>query len=232
MSEAKVHSSVSSSDLGGLETAPILVPPIRPGHVLIVDDDPQARRLLCRLLEATGHRVTEAGDGKTALDAVRREPPDVILLDVVMPALNGFEVCRRVKSDPATALIHILMITSLTDREHRLKAIECGANDFLTKPVEREEVLLRVRNAVWAKQTMDELQQRRGMEAAEDTLQRRLRGLSASDAGLALALLTVGAEMLAWRVAVGQLDKPDRDRLYGVYEQLSAALAKSGTPPV
>lgn len=215
-----------------METAPILVPPIRPGHVLIVDDDPRARRLLRDVLTAKGHRVSETADGKDALDAIRSEPPDVILLDVMMPKLDGFEVCRRVKSDPATALIHILMITSLTEREHRLKGIECGANDFLTKPVEREEVLLRVRNAVWAKQAMDELQQKRGAETAEDTLLRRLRSLSASDAGLALALLTVGAEMLAWRMAAGQLDGPERDRLYAVYAQLSAALAKSGAAPV
>jgi DNA-binding response OmpR family regulator len=215
-----------------METAPILVPPIRPGHVLIADDDPPTRRLLRDLLTAKGHRVTEAVDGEEALDAIRRELPDVILLDVMMPTLDGFEVCRRVKSDPATALIHILMITSLTEREHRLKGIECGANDFLSKPAEREEVLLRVRNAVFAKQVMDDLQQKRGAEAAEDTLLRRLRSLSASDASLALALLTVGAEMLAWRVAVGPLDGSERDRLYAVYAQLSAALARSGAAPV
>mgnify|MGYP001585977899 FL=1 len=237
MGKSGERSSVSSSsafraptsDLEALPTAPILVPPIRPGHVLIADDDPQVRRLLSRLLTAKGHRVTEAGDGKAALDAVRGEAPDVILLDVMMPELDGFEVCRRVKSDPATALIHILMITSLTEREHRLKAIECGANDFLAKPVEREEVWLRVRNALWARQSMDEWRQRRRAETGEET---RLRGLSASDAGLALGLLTVGAEMLAWRVAAGRLDGSERDRLYAVYEQLSAALAKSGAAPV
>jgi DNA-binding response OmpR family regulator len=215
-----------------MESAPILVPPIRSGHILIVDDDPRTRRLLRDLLTAKGHRVTEAADGEEGLAAVRRDPPDVVLLDVMMPKMDGFEVCRRVKCDPATALIHILMITSLTEREHRLKGIECGANDFLTKPVEREEVLLRVRNAVLARQVMDELQQRRRAETAEDTLLRRLRSLSALDAGLALALLTVGVEMLAWRVAAGPLDGSERDRLYAVYAQLSTALARSGAAPV
>ena len=214
-----------------MESAPIIIAPIRPGHVLVADDDSRSRRLLRDLLTAKGHRITEAADGEEALAKIRGEPPDVILLDVMMPKLDGFEVCRRVKSDPATALIHILMITSLTEREHRLKGIECGANDFLAKPVEREEVLLRVRNAILAKQVMDELQQRRGAETAEDTLRRRLCRLSASDAGLALALLTVVAEMMAWRVAVGQLDQPERDRLYAVYAQLSTALAKSGAAP-
>lgn len=214
-----------------MEDAPIFIAPIRSGHVLIVDDDSRNRRLLHDLLTAKGHRVTEAADGEEGLAAIRREPPDVILLDVIMPGLDGFEVCRRVKGDPATALIHILMVTSLTEREYRLKGIACGANDFLAKPVESEEVLLRVRNAVLTKQVMDELQQRRVAETAEDTLLRRLRGLSAVDARLALALLTVGAEMLAWRVAGCQLDGSERDRLYTVYAQLSAALAQSGAAP-
>ena len=215
-----------------MNDAPILVPPIRPGHVLVVDDDARSRKLLKDLLAAKGHRVSTANDGEEALPAIRRDPPDVILLDVIMPGLDGFEVCRRLKQDPITALIHILLITSLTEREHRLKGIECGANDFLTKPVERDEVLLRVRNAVMARQAMDELQQRREAEKAEDTLLRRLRSLSSSEAGLSLALLTVGSELLAWRVAAGPLAGSERDRLYAVYDQLSAALARSGAAPV
>jgi adenylate cyclase len=214
-----------------MKSEAIIISPIRPGHILVADDDSRARRLLNDILTAKGHHVTEAADGREVLAAIRSHPPDVILLDVMMPKLDGFEVCRRVKSDPATALIHILMITSLTEREHRLKGIECGANDFLTKPVEKEEVLLRVRNAVMAKQGVDELQQQRAAETSEDALMHRLCALSVSDAGLALALLTVGVEMLAWRVAAGQLDRPERDRLYAVYEKLSAALAKSGAAP-
>lgn len=208
-----------------MENAPIIISPIRPGHVLVADDDPRARRLLNDLLTSKGHRITEADNGEAALTAILREPPDVILLDVMMPKLDGFEVCRRVKGVPATALIPILMITSLTEREYRLKGIECGASDFLTKPVEREEVLLRVRNAVMVKQAMDDLRKSRDAETAEGTLLRRLRAMSVSDAGLALSLLTVGAEMLAWRVETGQLDGLDRDRLYAVYEQLGKALA-------
>jgi len=214
-----------------METSPILVPPIRPGRILIADDDAQSRRVLRDMLTAKGHIVAEAVDGEDALAAIRREAPDIILLDVMMPKLDGFEVCRRVKSDPATALIHILMITSLAERKHRMKGIECGASDFLAKPVESEEVLLRVRNAILAKQVMDELQQRRRAEATADPLSRRLRSLSTSDAWLALALLTVGAEILEWRLATGRLDKSERDKLYEVYKRLSAALAKSGHAP-
>ena len=211
-----------------MQNAPILVPPLRPGHVLVVDDDALARRLLHDLLTAKGHRVTEAGDGEAALEAIRREPPDVILLDAMMPKLNGFEVCNRVKSDPATALIHVLMITSFAEREDRLLGIQCGANDFLAKPVENEEVLLRVRNALLAKQVMDELQQRRGAEATHETLLRRLRRMSDSDAGAGLTLLMVGAEMMAWRVATGPLDGFERARMQAICAQLNAALAQNG----
>lgn len=214
-----------------METTPVLVQPIRPGRILVVDDDPQSRQLLRGILKENGHHVTEAVDGEDALAAIRREPPDVILLDVMMPRLDGFEVCRRVKGDPCTALIHILMITSLADHEHRMKGIECGANDFLAKPVQREEVLLHVRNAILTRQVIDELQERRDTETAEDTLLHRLRNLSTSDAGLAMALLTIGAEMLAWRVTTVSLDKSQCDRLYDVYKQLGAALAKSGASP-
>ena len=215
-----------------METSPVLIPPIQPGHVLVVDDDARARQLLKDLLTAKGHHVIEAADGEEAMAAARCEPLDVILLDVVMPKIDGFEVCRRLKADPATASINILMITSLTEREHRMHGIECGANDFLTKPVETDEVLLRVRNAVMAKRTMDELQERRRADMDHEMLLSRLRSLSASeDAGLGLALLTVGTEMMVWRVAVGRLDAVERVRLYGIYEQLGTALEKSGVAP-
>lgn len=214
-----------------MENKPIIILPIRPGHVLVADDEPRSRRLLKDLLTAKGHRITEAGDGEETLAAIRRDRPDVVLLDVMMPKMDGFEVCRRLKSDPATALIHVLMITSLTEREHRLKGIECGANDFLTKPVESEEVLLRVRNAVMARQDVAELQKMRAIETSENTVLCRLRDLAVSDSNLALALLTVGAELLAWSLTTRQLDPAARDRLYAIYEQLSAALAKSGAAP-
>lgn len=214
-----------------MDSAPVLIPPIRPGHVLVVDDDASSRRFLRGLLKSKGHRITEARDGEDALAAIRKEPPDVVLLDVVMPRMDGFEVCRRIKGDPATALTHVLMITGLTNREHLLKGIKCGAEDFLTKPVEPDEVLLRVRNAVMAKQMMDELQQRSREDERENTLLNRLHSLSGSDAGMALSLLALGAEMVAWRVSLGQLDNSERDRLYAIYERLSAVLARSGAPP-
>ena len=215
-----------------MENAPVLIPPIQPGHVLVVDDDAPSRQLLKDLLTANGHHVVEAADGEEALAAVRCEPLDVILLDVVMPRMDGFEVCRSLKSNPDTASIHILMITSLSERKDRIRGIECGANDFLNKPVQTDEVLLRVRNAVMSKQMMDELQRNRLADKEENMLLSKLRSTSvADDAGAGLAFLTVGTEMMAWRVQVGHLDPVERNRLYGIYEQLGAVLAKSGAAP-
>lgn len=126
------------------------------GRVLVVDDDERNRKLLSRFLAAKGFAVREANDGIEALEAVSSEHPDAILLDVMMPRLDGFEVCRRLKSNPETAHIPVLLVTMLSDRSDRLTGIEAGANDFLSKPVDLDETLLRVRNAVMHKQLFDE----------------------------------------------------------------------------
>lgn len=213
-----------------MDDAPVLTPPLPRGHILVVDDDKRSRHTLKTILLKHGHLVTEATDGEEALKAVIVAQPDIILLDVVMPKIDGFEVCRRLKGDPATALIHILMITGEMQHDMRMKGIECGANDFLTKPVDRDEVLLRVRNAVMAKQILDELQQRRS-ESHDTTLLNNLADLSSGNPGLALAILSVGAEIMSWCVSAGRLADPERDKLYAVYGQIGAVLAKSGTPP-
>ncbi|MEI6810051.1 MAG: response regulator [bacterium] len=214
-----------------MDNAPVLTPPLPRGQVLVVDDDKRSRLTLKAILLKHGHLVTEAADGEAALKAVRLAQPDVILLDVVMPKMDGLEVCRLLKGDPATALIHILMITGETQHETRMKGIECGANDFLAKPVDRDEVLLRVRNAVMAKQLLNELQQRRDEESHDTTLLKNLADLSAGNPGLALAILSVGAEIMSWRVSGGRLTDTERDKLYAVYAQIGDALAKAGTPP-
>jgi putative two-component system response regulator len=130
----------------------------RPGNILVVDDVPENRTLLTRLLTVQGHRVATVGDGPSALRAVEQAPPDLILLDVQMPGLDGFEVCRRIKQDPATQLIPVVLITGLTDRESRLHGIEVGADDFLNKPFDVGELTARVRSLVRAKRHTDELE--------------------------------------------------------------------------
>lgn len=134
-------------------------PPQDTGHVLVVDDEERNRQLLNELLEVRGFRVTEAEDGQRALEQAAHCVPDVILLDLMMPGLDGFEVCRRLKSDPKTAHVPVLVITAASERKTRLMGIEAGANDFLTKPIDGADVILRVRNAVHVKRLFDRLEE-------------------------------------------------------------------------
>lgn len=136
-----------------------VMPPRRhEGLVLVVDDEEQNRGLLRDPLEARGYLVEEAESGEEALEKVAENPPDVILLDLMMPNMDGFEVCRRLKTNAKTAPIPILMVTALSERKERLMGISVGANDFLNKPVDIQDVTLRVGNAVYAKRLHDQLQ--------------------------------------------------------------------------
>jgi adenylate cyclase len=128
------------------------------GYVLIVDDEEQNRSLLHDPLEARGYEIAEAENGMIALEKIAARLPDVILLDVMMPQMDGFEVCRRLKTDSKTAHIPILMVTALSERKERLMGIAVGANDFLNKPVDIQDVTLRVGNAVYSKHLHDQLQ--------------------------------------------------------------------------
>jgi class 3 adenylate cyclase len=128
------------------------------GFVLVVDDEEQNRTLLRDPLEARGYEIAEAENGMVALEKIAARLPDVILLDVMMPQMDGFEVCRRLKTDSKTAHIPILMVTALSERKERLMGIAVGANDFLNKPVDIQDVTLRVGNAVYTKHLHDQLQ--------------------------------------------------------------------------
>lgn len=144
------------------------------GFILVVDDEEKNRRLLRDVLEANGYQVIVAEDGHTALERVIEAPPDVILLDVIMPGLNGFEVCQQLKKTPETAVIPVLLVTSLSEREDRIAGIKAGANDFLTKPVDLQEVMLRVKNALYSKRLFDQVQQNnkrlKELEALRDSM--------------------------------------------------------------
>jgi len=124
--------------------------PRRTGRVLVVDDHAANRLLLRELLEPEGHDVIEVADGAAALELASAQPPDVVLLDVQMPGLDGFEVCRRLKAGEATAAIPVLLVTALDGRNDRITGMRAGADDFLTKPVNRPELVLRVKNAIVA----------------------------------------------------------------------------------
>jgi class 3 adenylate cyclase len=128
------------------------------GLVLVVDDDEANRMLLRDPLEAHGYEIIEAENGEQALQKVEQRPPDVILLDVMMPQMDGFEVCRRLKKDARTAHIPVLIVTALSERMERMMGIAAGASDFLSKPVDLQELTLRVNHAVHAKRLFDQLQ--------------------------------------------------------------------------
>jgi two-component system sensor histidine kinase/response regulator len=144
------------------------------GVALVVDDEPRNVTLLQDLLEARGYTVLTANNGEQGLALARDRVPDVVLLDVMMPRMNGFDVCRKLKAEQKTAMIPVLLVTSLDARQDRLAGIGAGANDFITKPIDSGDLLLRVRNAVAGKRLHDQvttqLRQLQELEAARDTL--------------------------------------------------------------
>jgi len=145
------------------------------GTILIADDHEASRVGLEGLLSLEGFHVVTADDGEKALVEFQRVQPDLLLLDVNMPKLSGMEVCRRLKSNPQTFLVPIVLITALTAIEDRVNGIEAGADDFLTKPVEREQLLARVRSLLRQKAYTDEL------ERAESVLFALARSIEGKD---------------------------------------------------
>ena len=126
-------------------------------RVLVVDDEPAHASLLERMLTKAGYVVDTAGTIDAATTAIAQHNPDVILLDVVLPNSDGFAFCRQLKIDAATRLTPVIMVTALSDRDSRIKGREAGADDFLTKPVDGEELLARVRSVVRIKRYTDDL---------------------------------------------------------------------------
>jgi len=153
---SRAHSSPSLV-LPPLETIPGGAGHARP-RVLVVDDVEVNRRLLANLLEPLDCEIFTAADGRVALEQVRACSPDVILLDVMMPGINGLEVCARLKSDPQTRLIPVVIITALHGEEEKIRAINAGADDFLNKPFSKAELLARVRALLRLKRFTDELE--------------------------------------------------------------------------
>ncbi|HIK29402.1 MAG: two-component system response regulator [Oscillatoriaceae bacterium SKW80] len=125
--------------------------------VLVVDDHPASRMTAVALLSVEGYEVYEAESGPEALKSVGETDPDLILLDVMMPGMDGFEVCRRLKQDEQTRLIPVIFITALNDRRARIKGIEAGGDDFLTKPFDHLELSARVKSLIRQKRLNEDL---------------------------------------------------------------------------
>ena len=131
-----------------------------PGRVLVIDDLDINRRLLEARLVHQYYQVLLAKDGPTGLKLAQDEAPDIILLDVMMPGMDGYEVCRRLKAGPQTAHIPVVMVTALGERDDRLRGLAAGADDFLTKPISDVVLSARVRSLIRLKTVLDELRLR------------------------------------------------------------------------
>jgi len=147
-------------------------PPIT-GTILVADDQAANRELLEELLTAQGSKVITVPDGAAAVEELSKTQVDLVLLDVMMPRLNGFEACEKIKNNPATYLIPVVLVTALSDKHDRIEGIRAGADDFLTRPVDRTELLARVRSLLKLKLRTDELER---AESVLFTLARSIEG--------------------------------------------------------
>lgn len=129
------------------------------GRVLVVDDDEDSRRLLTHLLERRGYQVLLADGGQAAIDTLVDHEVDVVLLDVMMPNMDGFAVCRELKKTPRTASLPVILLTARDDMETRATGMNLGVSEFLAKPVNKDELFLRVRTQVEARHRQRHLDQ-------------------------------------------------------------------------
>lgn len=169
----------------------------RPPHILLlVDDEERNLGLLETLLSPHGWRTSRALEGETALRLAAAEAPDCILLDMMLPGLDGFEVCRRLKADPATSLIPVIMVTALQKREDRARGLEAGADDFISKPVNPEELRARVRSLLRLRFLHEELAERLRQLRAAEALRQQLTHLLIHDLNGPLSALKLNLSIL------------------------------------
>lgn len=149
--------------------------PRPPARILVVDDIEKNARLLADVLGAKGYATQSVLSGEAALEAIAAAPPDLILLDVMMPGLSGYDVCRTLRADARFAMLPIVLVTALDPATERVKGLEAGADDFLGKPVHQAELLARVRSLLRIKTLYDEVQQQRAqLEQWNRTLESRV----------------------------------------------------------
>jgi signal transduction histidine kinase len=129
-----------------------------PGRILIVDDLPVNSKILAKMLKMDGFETSVASCGEEALEMIEAQAPDVILLDIMMPGMDGFETCRRIRTNSLTHYLPVVMVTALNGTKERMRALEVGADDFIAKPVDQIEVVARVSSLIRAKRSRDELE--------------------------------------------------------------------------
>ena len=146
-----------------------------PLNILVIDDNKSTLTLINKILSIEGFRSIIVESGQEALKVIQDEPVDVVLLDVMMPKMDGFEVCERIKSDEATRLIPVIIVTALNEREDKLRGIEAGCEDFINKPIDKMELVTRIRALGKSKRLNDDL------EKAESVLMSLARAVEAKD---------------------------------------------------
>ncbi|AKT39187.1 response regulator [Chondromyces crocatus] len=174
--------------------------------ILIVDDNPVNLEVLSDLLELQGYEVASASDGAMALERVSYEPPDLILLDALMPGVDGFETCRRLKENEATREIPIIFLTAIASSEQKIRALRLGAADYLVKPFEEEEVTLRVQNHLAL------LHATRALREKNAELTRQMEERARAEATRMTLTLSLEQSAEALREAKEQLERQLADR--------------------
>ncbi|MCW8133313.1 MAG: response regulator [Planctomycetota bacterium] len=191
------------------------------GSVLVVDDDEVTRLTIMDLLAELGCKVRGSANGQECLREVEANPPDIVVLDIEMPHLDGVSCCKRLKADPKTRRIPVVLVTGLDSLEDRLRGLDAGADDYLTKPIQMPELLARVRNLLRVKLANENL------ESAEDVIFTLARAIEAKDQ------YTQGhtERVTAYAVALGQAVGLDEHALHGLRQGgILHDLGKIGVP--
>ena len=186
--------------------------PRQSAHILVVDDLYANAKLLGDILDYEGHMVTIAGSGAQALEFLSREAFDLVLLDVLMPGMNGYEVCAAIRATERLEALPVVMVTSLDAKDERIKGLDAGADDFLSKPINRQELLARVRSLLRIKRLHDKTQ-RQASELAQwaNTLEQRV-AQGVAQVGRLSRLKRFFSPHLAELIVSGETDDPLKSR--------------------